>query len=198
MNIIKIEARASLLHTATFLYKSEALSESIALKTLSIILYIIEDLPIDRLLQEGRGEGSNAGFDIFAEMIRAVRMGSPGSDSHSNKTEHREFYLKTYLGSDNELNITDGSGNSSIRLGQERRTQITTADSRQDPIAECTFAECTSANVPPPRHSGSKCPLLRRLFAWASRWIESSLFAPPARLCAYHFMMVSKHCVRRS
>jgi hypothetical protein len=149
INIIKIETKTRLLYTATFLYKSEALSEIITLKTLSTVLYIIEDLPIERLLQEGRGEGSNAGFDIFTKIVRAVKIDSLDSDSYNNKTEHGEFYLKTYLKSDSELNITDSSGNDSIRLRQERRTQITTADSRQDPnsrmyLYRMYLCECTS------------------------------------------------------
>jgi hypothetical protein len=47
---MKIESEAFLVYTTTFLYNSEALGESKALKALIIKLYIIKYLTISRLL----------------------------------------------------------------------------------------------------------------------------------------------------
>jgi hypothetical protein len=73
---MKIELETFLIYITTFLYNSEALGESKALKMLTIKLYIIKYLTISRLLQKSRGEGSNASFDLVAEVGRAVGMGS--------------------------------------------------------------------------------------------------------------------------
>jgi hypothetical protein len=77
INTMKIEPRAFLVHTTTFLHNSEALGKSKALKALMTKLYIVKYLTISRLLQKSRGEGPNASFDLVAEVGRAVGMGSP-------------------------------------------------------------------------------------------------------------------------
>ena len=62
--------------------------------------------------------------------------------------QHQENYLKTGLGSDSELNITQEGGTSTVGKSQEGHTQITMVASRQESNAEVTFAEVTSAKPP--------------------------------------------------
>jgi len=91
MNTMKIEPGAFLVHTTTFLHNSETLGESKALQTLTAKLYIVKYLTISRLFQKSRGEGSNASFNLIAEVGRAVGMGSPSGrrGGHGNSKTPR-------------------------------------------------------------------------------------------------------------
>jgi hypothetical protein len=71
----KIKMRAGLLYTPAFLYNYETLNKYEALKTLSTEIFIIKDLTVRRLFNEGRREGSDASFDLRTEMGRAIRVG---------------------------------------------------------------------------------------------------------------------------
>jgi hypothetical protein len=62
--------------------------------------------------------------------------------------QHQDNYLKTSLGSDSELNVTQKGETTIVGKGQEGHTQITMVASRQDSNAEVTFAEVTSAKPP--------------------------------------------------
>jgi hypothetical protein len=82
-----IESRTSLVHTTAFLDDGETLDEGEPLKTLPTEFYIVKYLTINRLLQKGKRGGSDASFNIAAEVGRAVGMSGLRSSGHGHSVQ---------------------------------------------------------------------------------------------------------------
>jgi hypothetical protein len=76
-----------LVHTTAFLDDGETLGEGEVLKTLSIELYIVKYLTIDRLLRKGKRGCSDASFNAAAEVGSAVGMSGLGNGGHCHSTQ---------------------------------------------------------------------------------------------------------------
>ena len=76
------------------------------------------------------------------------------SEQEAGKMQHqkKKFYLRIRLRSDSEVKITNGSDWEGFKNGQELCVQISTVEPCQEPNAEWTFAEWTSANISLRRH----------------------------------------------
>jgi hypothetical protein len=106
--IMKLEALAYRLHATTSSYDSETLRQSLALKTLLIEICILKDLAVDRGQQEEGGEGLYTRFELYFDVLGAIRVGSPQGYGH-NKTQHQEYLYQDLFRKRQQAQITIGS-----------------------------------------------------------------------------------------
>jgi hypothetical protein len=91
-----------------------------------------------------------AGLPLATDMGRAVRVGGPRSGHSSNgKIQHQRISIpEICLGSDSELKSQTANKWQDCGICQETLIQISTVESRQEPIAKRDFAKSTAPNVP--------------------------------------------------
>jgi hypothetical protein len=91
--------------------------------------------------KEGRRQGPYTCFELYFDVFRTIRMGSPQS-SHI-EIQHQEFYLGIRIDGDSGLQFTNGSLMPTLEYLEIATPyiQITTTQSCQDPNAESTVAK---------------------------------------------------------